>query len=200
VLGAANVVLVVLDPVVLVVLDPVVLVVLDPVVLVVLDPVVVVVLDSVVLVVLDAVVVWVVVAALLWVVVAALLWVVVVAGACVVVAAVLCVAGAVVVCVLCVSVRSGPRGSVVVTGLCGPLMQFGHGGGSSGTAYANPGFCVTADMPTLAATAAAPTARFIDIPILRPLPGFGPDNGWLPSRPSGESTPPGSRGRRGGVG
>ena len=199
-LGAANGLFCVLDPVVLSVLDAVVLPVLDPVVLGVLDAVVLSVLDAVALGALDAVV-------LLCVLGAAVLCVVCVSVLCVLCAALLCVLGAALLCVLCVSLRSPPRGSVfvgatvVVAGSCGqppgPLLQFGHGG-SSGTAYANPAFCVIADRPTLAATAAAPTTRFIDIPI-RPLLGFGPDNGWLPSRPGGETTPPRSRGCRGGV-
>jgi hypothetical protein len=204
-------------------LDPVVLVP-DDVVLVpdevelVPDDVVPVVLDAVVLV-LGAVVVCVLGAAVVAAVVAVVAAVVAVAGAVVVgvagavVACVLCVLGASLVCVFCcVSVCSGPRGAVrsppgpgvtvVVSGLCGPppgpLLQIGHGG-SSGTAEANSAFCVSADMPTLAATAATPTTCFIDIRI-RPLPGFGPDNAWLPSRPGGETMPPWSRGRRGGVG
>jgi hypothetical protein len=207
VLGAANGLFCGLDPVVLSVLDAVVLPVLDPVVLGVLEAVVLSVLDAVALGALDAVVLLCVLgAAVLCVVCVSVLCVLGAALLCVLGAALLCVLGAALLCGLGGSLRSPPRGSVfgatvVVGGSCGqppgPLLQFGHGG-SSGTAYANPAFCVIADRPTLAATAAAPTTRFIDIPI-RPLLGFGPDNGWLPSRPGGETTPPRSRGCRGGV-
>ena len=163
-LGAANGLFRVLDPVVLSVLDALVL--LDALLLLVL-------LGALVLSALDALVV---VGALDALVVVGVLEDAVVVGVLEDAAVVGVLEDALALCVLCVSLLgglcvslcSGPRvrsvfgGAVVVTGL----------GGSSGTAEANPAFCVSADTPTLAATAAAPTTRFIDIPV-RPLPGFG---------------------------
>jgi hypothetical protein len=117
--------------------------------------------------VLGAAVVWVLGAAVVWVLGAAVVWVLGAAVVWVLGAAVVWVLGAAVVCGLCVL-------GVEVSGLCGPCgplpgppRQSGpaHGGGSSGTALANPAFGVSAAM----ATAAAPATRFIDIPVRLPL-------------------------------
>jgi hypothetical protein len=93
----------------------------------------------------------------------------------------LCVGGASVACVLGASVLCGLGATVV-------LVSGASGGGPGGAPEANPAFCVSADMPTLATTAATPTARFIAIPI-RPFSDLGPDHIWVSSRPAAEVTP-----------
>jgi hypothetical protein len=163
-----------LDGVVVSVPDDVVVCELDDVVVCVLDDVVVCVPDDVVCAPDD--VVWVVGAWELCVVGASVVWVLGASELCVVGASVVWVLGASVVWVL-------GAWELCVLGATVVLVSGAAGSGHGGAPEANPAVCVSAVMPTLAATAAAPTTRFIAIPIC-PLSDLGPDYIWLFSRPA----------------